>query len=68
MAGVQDLVTFQQVDVSKLPGEYEVITAFDVIHDAVDPLGVLRALRRALASDGVYVCLDTPFFIPSVYI
>lgn len=58
-AGVQDLVTFQQVDVSKLPGEYEVITAFDVIRDAVDPLGVLRALRRALASDGVYVCLDT---------
>jgi hypothetical protein len=30
-----------------------------VIHDAVDPLGFLRALRRALASDGVYVCLDT---------
>ena len=59
-AGVQDLVTFRQVDVSNgLPGEYEVITAFDVIHDAVDPLGVLRALRRALASDGVYVCLDT---------
>jgi SAM-dependent methyltransferase len=59
-AGVQDLVTFEQVDVSKgLPGEYDVITTFDVVHDAVDPRGFLRALRRALASDGVYVCLDT---------
>ena len=58
-AGVHDRVTFQQVDVSNgLPGQYDVITTFDVIHDAVDPLGVLRALRRALAPDGVYVCLD----------
>jgi SAM-dependent methyltransferase len=59
-AGVQDLVTFQQVDISNgLPGEYDVITTFDVVHDAVDPLGLLRAVRRALVSDGVYVCLDT---------
>ncbi|HXX14972.1 MAG TPA: class I SAM-dependent methyltransferase [Candidatus Eremiobacteraceae bacterium] len=59
-AGVQHLVTFQQVDVANgLPGEYEVITTFDVVHDAVDPLGFLKALRRALAADGVYVCLDT---------
>jgi len=58
-AGLHDRVTFQQVDVSNgLPGQYDVITTFDVIHDAVDPLGVLRALRRALAPDGVYVCLD----------
>jgi SAM-dependent methyltransferase len=59
-AGVQDRVAFQQVDVSNgLPAEYDVITTFDVIHDVVDPLRTLRALRRALASDGVYVCLDT---------
>jgi len=58
-AGVHDRVTFQQLDVSNgLPSQYDVITTFDVIHDAVDPLGVLRALRRALAPDGVYVCLD----------
>jgi SAM-dependent methyltransferase len=59
-AGVQDRVTFQQMDVTDgLPDEYDIITTFDVIHDAVNPLGVLRVLRRALASDGVYVCLDT---------
>ena len=58
-ADVQDRVTFQQVDASNgLPGEYDVITTFDVIHDAVDPLGTLRVLRRALAPDGVYVCVD----------
>jgi 2-polyprenyl-3-methyl-5-hydroxy-6-metoxy-1,4-benzoquinol methylase len=58
-AGVQDRVTFQEVDVSKgLPGQYDVITTFDVIHDAVDPLGLLGVIRRGLAPDGVYVCLD----------
>src|SRR5437879_7982575 len=58
-AGVHDRVTFQQVDVSKgLPGSYDVITTFDVIHDAPDPIGLLRAIRRVLAPDGVYVCLD----------
>ena len=34
------------------------ITTFDVIHDAPDPIGLLRTIRRALAPDGVYVCLD----------
>lgn len=59
-AGVQDRITFHQVDVSNgLPGEYDVITTFDVIHDVVDPLGLLQVLRRALGPDGVYVCLDT---------
>jgi SAM-dependent methyltransferase len=58
-AGVHDRMTFQQADVSNgLPGEYDVITTFDVIHDAVDPLGILKVLRRALAADGVYVCVD----------
>jgi SAM-dependent methyltransferase len=58
-AGVHGRVTFQQVDVSKgLPGSYDVITTFDVIHDAPDPIGLLRTIRRALAPDGIYVCLD----------
>jgi hypothetical protein len=29
-----------------------------VVHDAVDPLGLLRAIREALRADGIYVCLD----------
>jgi hypothetical protein len=29
-----------------------------VIHDAADPLGLLRAIREALRLGGTYVCLD----------
>jgi 2-polyprenyl-3-methyl-5-hydroxy-6-metoxy-1,4-benzoquinol methylase len=35
-----------------------VITTFDVIHDAVDPAGILRAIRAALRPAGRYVCVD----------
>jgi SAM-dependent methyltransferase len=37
---------------------FHVITTFDVVHDSVDPLGLLRSIRRALRPGGVYVCLD----------
>jgi 2-polyprenyl-3-methyl-5-hydroxy-6-metoxy-1,4-benzoquinol methylase len=58
-AGVADRVTFHQRDVSKgLPEQYDVITTFDVVHDAVDPVGLLRTIGQALRPDGVYVCLD----------
>lgn len=58
-AGVADLVSFHQLDVSiRLPEQYDVITTFDVVHDAVDPRAMLRAIREALRPDGVYVCLD----------
>jgi 2-polyprenyl-3-methyl-5-hydroxy-6-metoxy-1,4-benzoquinol methylase len=59
VAGVADRVRFKQLDASQgLPEQYDVITTFDVIHDAVDPLGLLRAIRGALKPDGPYVCLD----------
>lgn len=58
-AGVEDRVSFQQYDASMgLPEQFDVITTFDVVHDSVDPLGLLRAIRQALRSDGIYVCLD----------
>jgi len=58
-AGVTDRAAFTVADVaSGLPERFDVITTFDVVHDAVDPLGVLRAIRDALAPDGIYVCLD----------
>jgi SAM-dependent methyltransferase len=58
-AGVADRVRFEQRDVSAgLPEQYDVITTFDVVHDAIDPRGLLRAIRQALRSDGRYVCLD----------
>ncbi len=58
-AGVADRVRFQELDASKgIPDRYDVITTFDVVHDAVDPRGLLRAIREALRPDGIYVCLD----------
>lgn len=58
-AGVADRVRFTQRDVSQgIPEQYDVITTFDVVHDAVDPGGLLRTIRQALRTDGVYVCLD----------
>jgi 2-polyprenyl-3-methyl-5-hydroxy-6-metoxy-1,4-benzoquinol methylase len=58
-AGVAERVRFERCDVSQgLPEQFDVITTFDVIHDAVDPLGLLRAIRQALRPDGTYVCLD----------
>ena len=58
-AGVADRVRFEHRDVSAgLPEQYDVITTFDVIHDAIDPRGLLRTIRQALRPDGRYVCLD----------
>jgi 2-polyprenyl-3-methyl-5-hydroxy-6-metoxy-1,4-benzoquinol methylase len=58
-AGVADRVRFDIVDAAQgLPERFNVVTTWDVIHDAVDPLGILRAIRAALEPDGVYLCLD----------
>jgi SAM-dependent methyltransferase len=58
-AGVADRVRFEHRDVSEgLPEQYDVITTFDVVHDAVNPRGLLRAIRNALRPDGRYVCLE----------
>ena len=58
-ADVADRVKFEQLDVVKgLPQQFDIITTFDVVHDAVDPLGLLKAIRSGLKVDGNYVCLD----------
>lgn len=58
-AGVSERVRFEVADVgAELAGTYDVVTTWDVLHDAVDPAGILRSIRSALAPDGVYLCLD----------
>lgn len=58
-AGVADRVRFETLDATaRLPGTFDLITTFDVIHDAVDPAGILSAIHAALARDGRYVCVD----------
>jgi 2-polyprenyl-3-methyl-5-hydroxy-6-metoxy-1,4-benzoquinol methylase len=58
-AGVAERVRFERLDASReIPGQYDLITTFDVIHDAVDPRGLLRKIRQALRPEGTYLCLD----------
>lgn len=58
-AGVADRVEFLVADAAAgLPGRFDVVTTFDVVHDAVDPEGLLRAIHDALVPGGVHVCLD----------
>lgn len=58
-AGVADRVRIVHADAStEIPGDYDVIFTFDVVHDAVDPAGLLRQIRSALRPGGRYVCLD----------
>lgn len=58
-AGVGDRVRFEHRDAAAgLPEPYDLVFTFDVVHDAVDPRGLLAAIRAALRPDGIYVCLD----------
>jgi SAM-dependent methyltransferase len=58
-AGVARSVRFERLDASReIPGQYDLITTFDVVHDAVDPRGLLRKIRQALRPEGTYLCLD----------
>ena len=55
-AGVADRVRFEASTVDA--GPYDVVFTFDVVHDAGDPLGLLRAVRAALRPGGTYVCAE----------
>ncbi|MGH2947503.1 MAG: class I SAM-dependent methyltransferase, partial [Solirubrobacteraceae bacterium] len=58
-AGIADRVRFEPLDaVGGLPGRYDIVTTFDVVHDAVDPRGLLRAIRAAVKHDGSYLMLE----------
>ena len=55
-----DNVAFERRDVADLDerATFDVVFAFDAIHDQADPAGVLRNARRALKDDGVFVMID----------
>jgi SAM-dependent methyltransferase len=54
---------FTVADAAELapPRPYDVITAFDAIHDQAAPEAVLRRVHDALAPGGVFVMVDTTF-------
>jgi SAM-dependent methyltransferase len=58
-AGVADRVSFQVADAAKgIPGSWDVISTFDVVHDAVDPDALVTGIRRSLTDDGTYLMLE----------
>jgi len=58
-AGVADRVTFEVVDCTRLPSErFDFISVFDVVHDSVDPLGLLRSIRGALKPGGTCLMVE----------
>jgi 2-polyprenyl-3-methyl-5-hydroxy-6-metoxy-1,4-benzoquinol methylase len=59
-AGVEDRITFERRDVAAegLTERFDIITTFDVVHDAVDPLALLKAIRAGLEPGGTYLLLE----------
>lgn len=54
---------FEVLDVAALPAQpsFDLITAFDAIHDQKDPDAVLRGVRGALAPGGEFLMVDFKF-------
>jgi SAM-dependent methyltransferase len=58
-AGVADRVEFSVQDVSNgIPGDYDLVTTFDVIHDSKYPEAIVRTAREAVRDDGVWIVLE----------
>lgn len=57
-AGVADRVRFQTTDAAELDGRYDVVFAFECVHDMPDPVSVLSAMHRLAGDDGTVVIMD----------
>ncbi|MDP8970192.1 MAG: methyltransferase domain-containing protein [Actinomycetota bacterium] len=51
-------VRFEVQDAAALEGSYDVVFAYDVIHDLARPDEVLKAIARSLRPDGVFLMVD----------
>ncbi len=54
---------FEVLDVGQLPTEpgFDLITAFDVIHDLAHPHGALRRIAKALRPAGIFLMMEFKF-------
>lgn len=57
--GLSNLI-FRELDVSGLDtlGSYDLVLAFDAVHDQRDPQGMLNLMRRSLKANGVFLMVD----------
>lgn len=57
--GVSDRVTFEVRDGTALPERaFDFMSTFDVVHDSVDPVALLRSIRKALKPGGTYLMTE----------
>src|SRR5690606_18294734 len=54
-------VTFTVGDAADLHGRFDLVTAFDTIHDQARPRQVLAAIANAVGEDGVFLMGDIAF-------
>jgi SAM-dependent methyltransferase len=59
-AGLEDRVTVSLRDAGdpELAGQYDLVTAFECVHDMSDPVGALRTMRRLAGEEGVVLIMD----------
>lgn len=61
-AGVGDRVHFEVCDVTQgIPGSYDLITTFDVVHDMPKPRPAMSEIKRALKPGGTFFVLEFNF-------
>lgn len=53
-----DNINFEILSGEEIPGGFDLITTFDVIHDLPDPYGVLVRIRDALNPGGTYFMME----------
>jgi SAM-dependent methyltransferase len=57
-AGVGDRVRFHTTDAALAGGGYDLVAAFECIHDMPDPVSVLAAMRAMAGAGGVVLVVD----------
>lgn len=59
-AGLEDRVSIHLRDAADpgIEGGYDLVTAFECIHDMSDPIGVLRTMARLAGEEGTVVVMD----------
>jgi methyltransferase family protein/winged helix-turn-helix protein len=62
-AGLADRLRYEVCDVTQgIPGTYDLITTFDVVHDMPKPRPALAEIKRALNPEGTYFVLEFNFY------
>jgi 2-polyprenyl-3-methyl-5-hydroxy-6-metoxy-1,4-benzoquinol methylase len=59
-SGLVDRLNFVERNAADLDlaGQYELVTAFETVHDMADPVGALRAMRALMAPGGAVLIAD----------